>query len=149
MADVNTCCLLLASTFDKLSGYKFQSASLGTAKNKNLKTGAIWSPVWLQINSYNQQDQNLSCQLMVIYFERQNDGGQVSDLQTDYAEPLESPHKMKSSLPEYQETLKVNVSPPEDRTWSLLIWSFILEGILSVSTWFKEVTTMTNGQKLR
>jgi len=52
---------------------------------------------------------------MVIYFERQNDGGKrLASKQTIYVETLEAPHKMKSSLVQYQETLKVNVSPPEE-----------------------------------
>lgn len=41
----------------------------------------------------------------MIYFERQNDGGKcLTSKQTIYVEPLEAPHKMKSSLVQYQET---------------------------------------------
>lgn len=63
-------------------------------------------------------------------FWQKGDGDKcLTSTHTTYVELFEVPHKMKSSLVQYQETRKENVSTLEDRIWSMLIWFFILEGI--------------------
>lgn len=141
------CCCLVPLT-DQSCGYRLQwlSENSWDCKEQKLRLRCQLDPS-MTPNQLLQPSKPLRTVVSDLLWENGDGGKCLTSAQAIYVESLEVPHKMKSSLVQYQETLKENASPPEDRIWSMLIWFFLFEGIPPVSTWFREATMVIRAQK--